>query len=219
VLANLLLFTLPRNRVGFSPVDLRAIFASAWKLLEIEAKKQGNIRYCCDGKKPVWVNGNKQMLQQAVLNLLKNALEAMPHGGEISVSVITKSDTPPKFKQCEGGQSASAWTEFRTSGANQSGNIRILITDTGIGMGENELARMFDPYFTTKTNGRGIGLVICHNIIRLHGGKIVVSSRKNRGTEICVELPPLERGEISRLSAAERSGSPDIPSVRSETEK
>jgi len=68
-------------------------------------------------------------------------------------------------------------------------NTRITISDTGPGINEEDLARIFDPYFTTKSSGTGLGLAIVHNIVDAHKGDIRVQSRLGIGTSVTITLP------------------------------
>ncbi|HON99579.1 MAG TPA: ATP-binding protein [Syntrophales bacterium] len=100
-------------------------------------------------------------LQQAFLNFIKNAMESMDGGGRVSLEVA----------EARGG-----WVSVR-------------IADTGCGMTEEEVERIFSPEYTTKEKGLGLGLPLAHEIIRGHGGEIRVSSRKGEGTVFEILLP------------------------------
>jgi PAS domain S-box-containing protein len=106
----------------------------------------------------VWVDSNK--IQRVFTNLIKNAFEAMLHGGSLTVKSVAKEDT-----------------------------IEFIFSDTGEGMSEGTLAKIFTPLFTTKAQGMGFGLAICKRIIEAHGGNISVSSLKGAGTTFRIELP------------------------------
>jgi len=97
-----------------------------------------------------------------VLNLAKNALDAMPRGGTLAIT--------------------SALSE---------GSIVVTVSDTGIGMSENVRKRIFDPFFTTKEPGKGtgLGLAICHDIVEKHQGSIGVTSAEGKGTAFTIKLP------------------------------
>ncbi len=105
---------------------------------------------------------NPDKIQQVFLNLILNALDAMPDGGKLHVSM-----------------------ERRDS------FVEMVFSDSGAGMDESVLDRIFDPFFTTKTPGRGtgLGLSICYGIIREHSGTITVKSRRGEGTAFVIRLP------------------------------
>lgn len=113
---------------------------------------------------------DKDKIEQVFFNLLKNALEAMQDGGEISIE-ITADDR-------------SVSTVFR---------------DSGTGMSEEQLAHLFEPYRTTKAKGTGLGLMISARIVRDHGGTITAESKPGNGTVFTVSLPRIEK-RIRQLS-------------------
>ena len=115
---------------------------------------------------------DSEQLTQAVLNLLLNAVDATPQGGEVSLaSQFVYSDTMP-FETDADGQ----W-------------MVLTVADTGVGMNEDVLARIFDPYFTTKDGGTGLGLSLVARIVEEHGGRIDVKSRVGVGTTFRIFLP------------------------------
>jgi len=101
-----------------------------------------------------------QQVHQVLINLLKNALEAMPRGGEITIT-----------------------TRVREAKA------EISVADTGEGIAPEVAAHIFQPYFTTKEKGTGIGLAICQSIIAEHSGVIQVDSTPGKGTTFTILLP------------------------------
>jgi signal transduction histidine kinase len=110
------------------------------------------------------VHGDFQQLTQVFLNLVLNALDAMPEGGTLTIAIRT------------------------SRGRDQ---IEIDFLDTGTGMSEQVLASVFDPFFTTKSGakGTGLGLSVSQGIIRQHGGDILVESALGVGTTFTVQLP------------------------------
>ena len=126
------------------------------------------------------INANYTELQQTLINLSLNAVQAMPAGGTLRLSA----DTVP-----EGDGSA----------------VRIGVHDTGIGMDEATRARLFTPFFSTKQDGTGLGLMSCKRIVENYGGRIVVRSEVGVGTTFELVLPVLAPAEIFE-SAAEGHG-------------
>ena len=102
-------------------------------------------------------------LQQILLNLYLNSVDAMEHGGILTVSVARDSQRPDR--------------------------IAFRISDTGIGIGKEDLAKIFDPYFTTKSSGTGLGLAVVHNVVEALGGEIRVESAQQKGTCVTVVIP------------------------------
>ncbi|MBW2572518.1 MAG: ATP-binding protein [Deltaproteobacteria bacterium] len=101
-------------------------------------------------------------INQVLLNLYLNAIESMGNEGTVTVTL-------EKNMKKDG--------------------IEIRVSDTGTGISENDLAHIFDPYFTTKASGTGLGLAIVHNIVEAHGGEIKVKSRLGQGTTAIILLP------------------------------
>ncbi len=106
------------------------------------------------------VSFDPQQMHQILVNLLNNAQEAMPRGGEITITSRVR----------------GAWME-------------ISITDTGGGMSPEVAASIFQPYFTTKETGTGLGLAICQSIMQEHGGSIFADSTPGRGSTFTIQLP------------------------------
>jgi signal transduction histidine kinase len=105
---------------------------------------------------------DKGQIQQSIINLIINAVEATDAGGTISISTACKP---------------------------QQGAIEIAVSDTGEGISETDLVRIFDPFYTTKDDGNGLGLAITHGIIEQHNGTIDVESKLGRGTTFTIKLP------------------------------
>lgn len=119
-------------------------------------------------------------LAQVIQNIVLNANEAMAGRGTVNVAVKNM-DIPAKAnpRLPNGGRF-----------------LRIDIQDTGIGVPEQNLAKIFDPYFTTKQKGSGLGLATSYSIIRNHGGLIQVESQPNRGTTFTIYLPASKGAEV-----------------------
>jgi len=69
------------------------------------------------------------------------------------------------------------------------GRIRVEVSDTGPGIGRDEISRIFDPYFTTKSSGTGLGLAVVHKVVEAHGGELQVESAPGKGTAVSILLP------------------------------
>jgi two-component system sensor histidine kinase HydH len=106
------------------------------------------------------VYGDADKLKQVFLNILLNSLQACLDQGRIDVTVLT-TDT----------------------------EVVCQVEDSGIGVEDDHLARVFDPYFTTKNNGTGLGLAISSKIVEEHGGTVSMVSEQGRGTCVTVRLP------------------------------
>ncbi len=120
------------------------------------------------------VQGDDNQLQQAFLNLFLNAMDAMSPGGTLTVS--TRSLAP----------AAAPGLTLHDQG---SPRIGITVQDTGMGIAPEDLARIFEPFFTSKPNGTGLGLSITRRIIHAHHGEISVQSQPGQGTVVSLTLP------------------------------
>jgi len=125
----------------------------------------------------VYVNADAHQLQQVWLNLAVNARDSMPRGGKLILRLRRFTDAPVNPQDSWHGQVVDAAV--------------ITVTDTGSGMDEATMARVFEPYFTTKPRGQGtgLGLSISHSIILDHGGRIRVQSEPGKGTRFTIYLP------------------------------
>jgi two-component system sensor histidine kinase AtoS len=108
-------------------------------------------------------------LKRVFQNLISNAVEAMPSGGTLSLSVRAEAD-----------------------------KVVAEVADTGVGMDSTTLRQLFNPFFTTKAKGLGLGLAICQRLVEAHGGDIDVSSEEGKGTTAVVTLPRALNVESSK---------------------
>jgi signal transduction histidine kinase len=146
--------------------DLRSLLQRCLALLEQDlAARQITCSLSPDGTLPT-VLADPYQLEQVFLNILKNAMEAMPNGGTIAISTRVREREAGRF-------------------------LEIQISDTGIGIPPEHLPRIFDPFFTTKEVGRGtgLGLSVSYGIVRAHGGFIEVQSEVAKGSLFTVGLP------------------------------
>ena len=145
----------------------------------------------CDFHLPddLWlVDIDSGQIAQVIQNLVINAKAVMPDGGKLIVSAenipADSSDRP-------------AWLE------GESRYIKIIVQDEGVGIAEEDLKKIFDPYFTTKKEGSGLGLAITHSIIMSHHGHIDVQSQQGEGTAFSIYLPVSEKESVQgQLEAA-----------------
>jgi PAS domain S-box-containing protein len=112
------------------------------------------------------VLGNANALQQVLLNLLTNAREAMPDGGEIHIATGPDAERP--------------------------GRLRLVVTDTGPGIPASDLPHLFEPFYTTKPSGTGLGLAVSYGIVQDHLGTIDVQSTPGQGATFILSFPILE---------------------------
>ena len=122
------------------------------------------------------VLGDATRLQTLFLNLISNALDAMPYGGELTIMTHAVSSASP---------------------SGNGGWVEIAISDTGVGIPKESKKRIFDPFFTTKKagEGTGLGLAICEKIIKEHSGTLSVESEVGKGSTFSIQVPALQGNE------------------------
>jgi len=130
----------------------------------------------------LWLaKADQGQIQQVFSNLSINAKQAMPDGGHLYIEVENAEIPMNTVPDLDGGK-----------------YLQITVTDEGIGIAPEHLDRVFDPYFTTKQTGSGLGLATIYSIIARHSGHISVASRLGKGTTFTLYLPASETGELSR---------------------
>ena len=167
VVGQLLEFARPIT-VKKQRISLQALLKDSIKLIEDRAAAKGitvQTQYAAEVDS---ARGDPDRINQILLNLYLNAIDAMESGGELKVAL--SSDGKAK-------------------------EIYIRISDTGCGISPEHRSKIFDPYFTTKSTGTGLGLAIAHNIVEALGGKITAESHTEKGTTFTVTLPISEESK------------------------
>jgi signal transduction histidine kinase len=162
IVRNLLEFSRKRS-FGLQKVKLADLIEATLMLVRGNAAK--GIRFSVSAPESLpEVEVDKQRIQQALLNVVMNAVDSMPGGGNLAI---------------EAGL------------AEEEGMVQITVSDTGTGILPEHLSKVFDPFFTTKEAGRGtgLGLSVSYGIIRQHHGRITVTSKPGEGTTFKILLP------------------------------
>jgi PAS domain S-box-containing protein len=136
------------------------------------------------------VLADQGQLSQVLSNILLNADQAMPSGGMI----VVKTDNIVLDGEAT----------YPDSGFEPGKYVRISITDQGIGIPDKQIARVFDPYFSTKPGGSGLGLAIAHSVVEKHKGRLAIESKQGVGTTLHVYLPASE-AEVSPVATSEEA--------------
>ncbi|OGC04209.1 hypothetical protein A2276_06350 [candidate division WOR-1 bacterium RIFOXYA12_FULL_43_27] len=157
LIQNLLAYSKP-TKPNKLPVDLNEIVENILKLFEMECMK-GNITVKMELGTVSKKDLDPELMRQVFTNLILNAIQAMPDGGQLCVG--TNSD---------------------------AGQLAVEVSDNGTGIPEDKIKNIFDPFFTTKEKGAGLGLAISYKIVREHGGTITVKSKPGEGTVFTVLL-------------------------------
>ena len=169
IVENFLSFARPSDApTGELRVDV--LLRQIVDLLANQAKSR-NVNLDLSTEENLTVVGIEDLLKQAFLNLMINSLEAMPGGGSLRIRAEAVR------QQAADGKAADL--------------VIVRVRDTGVGVPPEQLARLFDPYFTTRPKGTGLGLTIVHRVIDEHHGRIRVASVPGEGTTFTVELPML----------------------------
>jgi len=166
LIADFLLFARPSSPQK-NLVHLNKIITDLLQVIKNNPECRPSINFFAKFEEEIYLLGDEQQLKQAFWNLLINALQAMPNGGEINITL----------------------RRVYSTDQNEPGQVEIIISDTGVGIAESDLDKIFNPFFTTKEQGTGLGLSIVHRIIEGHGGKITVQSQLNKGTIFRITLP------------------------------
>jgi PAS domain S-box-containing protein len=148
------------GKVKKDSIDIIATFDMILKLLShYLVARNVKVKKTVKGVIP-YVFGNEKQLQEVFINILKNSADAMPRGGNICVNI----NKTKKY-------------------------VNIKIKDDGEGMPRKVLEKIFEPFYTTKDNGTGLGLAVCHTLIQEHEGELKFDSKKGKGTTATISLP------------------------------
>lgn len=180
----------PVDVADFQPVDLAAVVGEAVQLArprwQNEAQRQGrtiDVRLEVPWPHPHPVLGDDAALREVLVNLLFNAVDALPGGGTIVVGVQDVADN----------------------------RVELLVSDTGVGMPDSVQRHIFEPFFTTKgAQGSGLGLPMVRKVVDAHGGSIGLESAPGRGTTFRVRLPAIA-GAVPGSGVQEQPTAADVP--------
>ena len=143
------------------PTQVNDVVRSVLRVVHAQLQEKNQIAVHTDLAESLpEISADPDLLHRALQNLVLNAIDAMPQGGELTI---------------------------RTTAAGE--RIEISVSDTGSGLTQEECGRLFTPYYTTKQHGTGLGLAIVQSVVSDHGGKISVESTKEKGTTFRIELP------------------------------
>jgi len=160
VVQGFLKFMRPQE-LTLKPVDLNSMLQSVGALLEAEGQSRGvRLVMDLDAGLPS-VSGDEELLRQAFINIVQNAVQAMPNGGAVRIRT-------------------------RAEGLEL---VRVTVTDQGVGIAPEDVDKIFKLYYTSKPGGSGIGLSVVYRIVQLHDGSVEAKSQVGKGTALIVRLP------------------------------
>lgn len=168
LIEDFLLFARPTS-AGKERIHLNAVVEEILRVFPHSPECRSQIHCSTDFQEDIYIQGDSSQIKQIFWNLFINAAQAMPEGGEIQVAIRRRSALLPFLGEPE--------------------RVEIAVGDTGPGIAEAELGRIFDPFYTTKEKGTGLGLSVVHSIVENYGGKIIVRSEPGKGTVFSVFLP------------------------------
>ncbi len=175
IIKNLLNFARNPSESSFHKVDLKDNLQEIVSLIRYKLKTMNiNLELKLEKLRPLWAQG--EQLQQVFINIILNAIDAMPNGGTLRISL-----------------------------SENSNQAMIKIEDTGTGIKDQHLPHIFDPFFTTKGLGKGtgLGLSISYAIIKEHEGQITVESERGKGSLFTIYIPKdLDKKKTNKISAA-----------------
>ncbi len=181
VVQGFLKFARPEE-MSLKPVPPGELVEEVLKTLAVEANVTGVTLEANIAPDVPPIEADPGIFRQALLNLAKNAVQAMPNGGTLTMGVAPTKD----------------------------GRVEIRVADTGIGIAPENLAKIFDLYFTTKQAGTGIGLSLVYRTVQLHNGDIDVESTPGVGTTFVIKMPKVNPAALASLPT---------PSLRAESER
>jgi PAS domain S-box-containing protein len=167
ILDNFMKFARPGS-LDLHEVDMTALLEHVMALMQFEAEER-KVRLELDVENPIpCVMGDETAISQVLLNIVVNALHAMPNGGLCRIAAKAHDSDGKRL-------------------------VALSVTDTGIGITKRELSRVFEPFYTTKASGTGLGLAIAYRIMQDHGGTVQVSSVPGSGTTVVMTFPAATR--------------------------
>jgi len=152
----------------FSTVDLSDMVEGVLSVVKPMANKQECSINVIAKDEITKVRGDKKLLEELCINLIINSLEAMDAGGRLEIRISA---------------------DRRLLGDDETPCVRLDFEDTGQGIALENIANVFDPFYTTKTSGTGLGLSLVHSAVQRHGGTVAISSAIGMGTVVSVYLP------------------------------
>lgn len=181
-LANQMLVYTGKTSLVVSSINLSAVVKEMGSLLDVSISKKVSIRYCLAENVPL-IRGDISQIRQVAMNLITNASEAI--GDRSGVIAISIHSVELKTGELE--------RTFPPGGLPAGMYVRLEVSDTGDGMNEETMQKIFDPLFTTKITGRGLGLASLLNVVQRHNGAVDVRSEVGRGTVFRIYFPVEEQ--------------------------
>ena len=175
-ISNLLLFA-RKQKSSMRMINVNDVLNKILKFAEQIIKKENIVLTVNHENINPIIRGDEELLKQVFLNLILNSIQAMPDGGDLHIET-------------------KVFDKRREEGDIGDSKVEIKFKDTGIGISNDYIKKIFDPFFSTREGGTGLGLVIVHNIVDVHGGSIDVESSNNTGTMFNLTFPLIKNSEF-----------------------
>jgi len=184
-----------RGKIVVKPHDLSELVTEIGDLLEVPVSKKADILYSLSSELPA-IEGDSTQIRQVIMNLVTNASESIEHTpGTITITTgeTTVTESDQKYSIEEGEVSPGCY-------------VYADVMDNGCGMERRTRSRMFDPFYTTKFSGRGLGLAAVLGIMRSHEGGIRVESAPGMGTTVRLLFPVSDKPVVRELGPTNGNG-------------
>jgi len=192
-LANQMLVYTGKTTLVLDSINLSSVVREMGSLLDVSISKKVKIEYCLDEQVPL-IRGDVSQIRQVAMNLITNASEAIgDRSGIIAISIHATRLRAGSLEQT-----------FPPGGLPAGRYVQLEVSDTGDGMNEEVLQKIFDPLFTTKISGRGLGLASVFNAVQRHNGAVEVRSEVGVGTVFRVYFP-IDEQSVSTGSGSEQA--------------
>jgi len=186
-----------RGSIESSQIEIGSLIPELKNLVQAAVSKKTTLEYALL-EQPIFVEGDENQLLQVIMNLVTNAAEAIgDNPGRIVVRSELACYDENKLRRLD-PQAELSPGEY----------VHLSVSDTGSGMDAETVARIFDPFYTTKVTGNGLGLSAVKGIINGHGGLIQIDSEPEKGTTFAVVLPTVKHGQYAENETA--SSAPDL---------
>jgi signal transduction histidine kinase len=149
-------------RLNLQEINMISLIDEVMVLVQAKAEKDGIMIHYDNGELPT-LSVDPELIKTCIFNVILNAFQAMPDGGDLTVSTKTS-----------------------------NGKAFIIVSDTGIGVSRENIQKLFDPFFSTKSTGLGLGLAMTKRVVEEHGGKVDFQSEERKGSTITISLPVKE---------------------------
>jgi two-component system NtrC family sensor kinase len=176
---------------GMRPTDLHDLLRAVITLVN-QQLHTSNVRVVRElhPRLPL-VAGISSHLKQVYISLILNAIESMPDGGVLTIRTYVIRDDNGREEPASADQGTAVLNSESTAQPGKRFRVVVEFSDTGRGISEEELTRVFEPFYTTRSNGVGLSLAISYGIVEQHNGKLTVNSALGQGTTFRLTIPAL----------------------------